>query len=182
MIESAHGHQPRIVYLISLNWHVEHKPLFVGQFSDKLLHGWTSCEQKNLNPLLCDFQAIHGLLRPLRSQLQRLCAIQWTLKNWSFLRGRSIYLCWCRDVFFFSISKTWRRCSKCTATDLLKMSISSKYTTMNLQRNSRSACVVTHINVLAALVRPNGMPNHSYSPSFVLKSVFHSSPGLTRIW
>ena len=32
------------------------------------------------------------------------------------------------------------------------------------------------MKVLGALVKPNGITNHSYSPNFVLNAVFHPSP------
>lgn len=38
------------------------------------------------------------------------------------------------------------------------------------------------MKVLGALDRPNSLINHSYSPSFVLKVVFHSSTSKIRIW
>ena len=38
------------------------------------------------------------------------------------------------------------------------------------------------IKVLGALESPNGITSHSKRPSFVLKAVFHSSPGLILIW
>jgi len=38
------------------------------------------------------------------------------------------------------------------------------------------------MKMLDALDSPKGMTIHSYSPSEVLNVVFHSSPGLMRIW
>ena len=38
------------------------------------------------------------------------------------------------------------------------------------------------IKVISALDNPNGMANHSYNPSFVLKDIFHSSPSLILVW
>lgn len=61
------------------------------------------------------------------------------------------------------------------------MSISSKKM-RNLPIKGRSTWFIILINVLGALVRPKGMTNHSYGPSFVLKAVFHSSPSRIRVW
>jgi hypothetical protein len=50
-----------------------------------------------------------------------------------------------------------------------------------LQRNGFNIWVIILIKVLDALVNLKGITSHSYNPSFILKVVFHSSPGLMRI-
>lgn len=57
------------------------------------------------------------------------------------------------------------------------MMMSSKYTTRNLPMKGLRTCVITLIKILGEFEMPNGITNHSYKPSFVLKAVFHSSPG-----
>lgn len=39
-----------------------------------------------------------------------------------------------------------------------------------------------HIKVLEAFERPNDITSHSKRPTLVLKAIFHSLPGLIRIW
>lgn len=48
--------------------------------------------------------------------------------------------------------------------------------------SKRSQNVMTHINVLRALDKPNGMASPSYSHSHILSDVFHSSLGHIQIW
>ena len=43
-----------------------------------------------------------------------------------------------------------------------------------------STWFINLMNVLGALVNPKGITNHSYSPNFVLKVVFHSSLSLSH--
>jgi hypothetical protein len=69
-------------------------------------------------------------------------------------------------------------CSKCYVLFLLKISISSKYTTMNLPKNGFKTSFIILMNVLGALVNLNDITNHSNSPYFVLNVIIHSSPSL----
>ena len=74
------------------------------------------------------------------------------------------------------------RCLKFSSLVLLNISISSRYKTINLPMKYFSISFNNLIKVLEAFVKPNGITNHSYKPSFVLKVVFHSSPSLILIW
>lgn len=60
--------------------------------------------------------------------------------------------------------------------------IVKKYTTTNVLMKGRSTCVINFIKVLEALDKPNGMTNHSYRSSLVLKVIFHLSHDLILTW
>ena len=60
--------------------------------------------------------------------------------------------------------------------------MSSKYTTTKWPVNGLSTWFINRMKVLGVLDSPNGITNHLYKPSFVLKVVSHSSLGLIRIW
>ena len=60
--------------------------------------------------------------------------------------------------------------------------MSSKSTTTNSPKYGLSISVMSFINMLGALVKPEGMTNHSYNPYLVLKVVFQSFPSLMVIW
>src|SRR3954468_23052338 len=47
---------------------------------------------------------------------------------------------------------------------------------------ARKTSFINLMKVLGALVKPNGITNHSYKPNLVLNAVFHSSPNFIRIW
>ena len=54
--------------------------------------------------------------------------------------------------------------------------------TSNFPMKGLKTWCISRMKVLGALVKPNGMTNHSYKPILILKGVFHSSPNLIRIW
>ena len=53
---------------------------------------------------------------------------------------------------------------------------------MNFPMCDLNTWFIVRMKVVEALDRPNGITTHSNKPSFVLKSVFHSSPSLILIW
>jgi hypothetical protein len=75
----------------------------------------------------------------------------------------------------YSISLT---CSTCFVLLLLKISISSKYTTTNLPKNGFKTSFINLMNVLGALVNLEWNYQPFKNPSFILNVAIHSSPSL----
>ena len=81
----------------------------------------------------------------------------------------------------FSCSKSCNAtltCSICLNLILVKISMSSKYTTTNLPKNGFKTSFINLMNVFSELVNMNDITNHSNSPCLILNAVFHSSPSL----
>ena len=53
---------------------------------------------------------------------------------------------------------------------------------MNLFMKGCKTWFINFMNVLDAFINPNNMTNYSYNSSFVLKVIFHLSPGCIWIW
>ena len=51
----------------------------------------------------------------------------------------------------------------------------------NLPRNLFNTSFMSCMKVFDTLVNPKGMTNHSYNPSLILETLFHSSPSLMQI-
>ena len=60
---------------------------------------------------------------------------------------------------------------------LMKINISSKYTTTNELVNGHKMSSISLMKVARAFVIPKGMTNHSKRPSLALKAVFHTLVG-----
>jgi hypothetical protein len=70
----------------------------------------------------------------------------------------------------------------CSSQVLLKMRMSSKYTTTKELVKGLNASSINLMKVVGAFVRPKGMTNHSKRPSLDFKSVFQTSVGSMVTW
>ena len=73
----------------------------------------------------------------------------------------------------------WWRCSSQL---LLKIKMSSKYTTSNELVNGRKMSSISLMKVAKAFVNLKGITNHLKRPSLALKAVFHTSEGSIVTW
>ena len=88
-------------------------------------------------------------------------------------------LCCCR------VLKNYLMFSKFYTHFLLKMRMSSKYTTTKEFVNSHNISSIILMNVSKELVNPKGMTSHSKVPSLDLKVIFHTlvhSIDLLTLW
>jgi hypothetical protein len=65
---------------------------------------------------------------------------------------------------------------------MLKMRMSSKYTTKKEFVKGLNISSINLMKVVGAFVNPKGMTNHSKRHSLDLKIVFHTSGGLVGTW
>jgi len=65
----------------------------------------------------------------------------------------------------------------CSPQFLLKMRMSSKYTTTKYLVKGLNTSSINLMKVAGAFFKPKGMTNHSKIPSLYLKEVFHTSVG-----
>jgi hypothetical protein len=65
----------------------------------------------------------------------------------------------------------------CSSQVLLKMRMSSKYTTTKELVKGLNTSSINLMKVVGSFVKPKGMTNHSKIPSLDLKDVFHTSIG-----
>jgi len=73
----------------------------------------------------------------------------------------------------------WWRCSSQL---LLKIRMSSEYTTKNELVNGHKMQSISLMKVAGAFVNPKGITNHSKRPSLALKAIFHTSEGSIGTW
>jgi hypothetical protein len=70
----------------------------------------------------------------------------------------------------------------CSSQVLLKMRMSSKYTTTKELVKGLNTSSINLMKVAGAFVNPKGMPIHSKRPSLDLKAIFHTSVGSMGTW
>jgi hypothetical protein len=70
----------------------------------------------------------------------------------------------------------------CASHVLLKMRMSSKYTTTKELVKGLNTSSINVMKVVGAFVKPKGMISHSKRPSLDLKVVFHTSVGSMGTW
>jgi hypothetical protein len=70
----------------------------------------------------------------------------------------------------------------CSSQVLLKMRMSSKYTTTKELVKGLNTSSINLMKVVGAFVKPKGMTNHSKRPSLDLKVVFHTLVGSMGTW
>jgi hypothetical protein len=70
----------------------------------------------------------------------------------------------------------------CSSQVLLKMRMSSKYTTTKELVKGLNTSSINLMKVASAFVKPKGMTNHSKRPYLDLKVVFHTLVGYMETW
>lgn len=85
-----------------------------------------------------------------------------------------------KNLYFRNLSRTIRKCYMWSATLLLWMMISSRYTLTNLLVKSPNALFMTLWKLLGAFVRPNGNTNHSHYPCYVTNAVLSTLSSCIR--
>jgi hypothetical protein len=70
----------------------------------------------------------------------------------------------------------------CSSQVILKMRMSSKYTTTKKLVKGLNTSSINLMKVVGAFIKPKGMTSHSKRPSLDLKVVFHASVGSMGTW